>query len=348
MHFGRAICASVFGAGCGYSSALRPLDSRAGRSKDPANGVASASLYASIRPMSMESTREPKPGAPRNPAHVVSGLATGAFGNAHQAAQAIFGLIHDLVGMRVCVLTRVDLAANTLTVLDAFDKAGLGVKSGMVLPADEMPCDYVVRSATTLRQSDLELHPVFRRLSARTKMGLRSYIGVPLRRSDGTIWGTLAAVDTERRETTEAHQQTLTVLARLAVLEFEREEQRDALAAHASMLAERLAMLEALEEERLRGARLEAVLEAAATVSHEVNNPLTVLQLRLGRILNRCRPEDAETTDDVVVALEAAQEINQVTVQLRSVVQPVSTHYLGGKTRMLDLVASVHADRGTI
>lgn len=269
-----------------------------------------------------------------------------AFSNAHEAARAIFGLIHELVGMRICVLTRIDLATNTLTVLEALDRAGLGIRSGLILPAGDMPCDYVVRSATALREADLDGHPVFRALPACTKLGLRSYIGVPLRRSDGTIWGTLAAADTEVRATTEAHQQTLTVLARLAVLEFEREEQRDALAAHAMMLTERLAMAEALEEERLRAVRLETVLEAAVTVSHEVNNPLTVLQLRLGRLMNRCCPDDAETTDDLAVALEAADEINQVTVQMRNVVNPVSTHYLAGKTRMLDLAASVNGRNG--
>lgn len=275
-----------------------------------------------------------------DPVHALSSVATRGFGNAHEAAQAIFGLIHDLVGLRVCVLTRVDLADNTLTILEAFDRAGLGIASGMVLPADEMPCDAVVRAAAPLQSLDLDKHPSFRALPLRAKLGLRSYIGVPLRRSDGAIWGTLAATDTNVRETTNAHLQTLTVLARLAAFEFEREEQRNALAAQANMLAERLAMTEALEEERLRAVRLQTVLEAAATVSHEVNNPLTVLQLRLGRLLRRCAPDDEDGRNDLAVALEAAGEINQVTVRLRNVVRPVSTSYLPGSTRMLDLAAS--------
>ncbi len=274
-----------------------------------------------------------------DPVTALSALATRGYSTAREAAQAIFGLVHDLLGLRICVLTRIDLEANTLTVLEAYDQAGLGVVSGMVLPADAMPCACVVRAAAALREFDLDAHPAFRLLPARTKFGLRSYIGVPLRRSDGTIWGTLAATDTKTSETTEADVQTLIVLARLAALEFEREEQRDALAAQATLLAERLVALESLEEERIRAAQMQAVLEAAATVSHEVNNPLTVLQLRLSRLMKRV-PADAETTDDFEVALEAADEINQVTVRLRNVVRPVSTHYLSGKTRMLDLTAS--------
>jgi signal transduction histidine kinase len=276
-----------------------------------------------------------------DPVRGLSAVATRGFSNVGQAAQAIFGLIYDLTGMRICVLTRVDLETNTLTVLEAFDKAGLGVASGMSLPADEMPCDCVVRSATALREYDLDRHPAFRALPMRAKLGLRSYIGVPLQRSDGTVWGTLAATDTDIRETTEAHLATLTVLARLAMFEFEREEQKQTLAAHAKMLAERLEIMEAFEEERLRAVRLQTVLEAAATISHEVNNPLTVVQLRWERIKKRCLGEDAETTDDVDVALECADEIKQVTVQLRMVVQPVSTYYLSGTTRMLDLAASI-------
>ncbi len=284
-------------------------------------------------------------GSSSDSVRALSTVALRGFSNAREAAHAMFGLIHELVGLRICVLTRIDLATNTLTVLEAFDKAGLGVVSGMSMPADGMPCECVVRSAAALREYDLDAHPVFRLLPARTKLGLRSYIGVPLRRSDGTIWGTLAATDTRVMETTDEHLQTLIVLARLAVLEFEREEQRDALTEHAKVLAERLATAQALEEQRLRAVRLQTVLEAAATVSHEINNPLTVLQLRLGRLIKRFVPGDAETADDLEVAREAADEINQVTVRLRNVVHPVSTHYLSGKTRMLDLAASTeHGD----
>ncbi len=272
----------------------------------------------------------------------ISAVALRGFGSAVETTQAILGLIHELVGLRICVITRVDVEANTLTVIDVLDKTDLGIRRGSVVPADQMGCDYVVRTATPLREYDLDQHPLFRNLAARSKLGLRTYIGVPLKRSDGTVWGTLAATDICVRETTDAHLQTLTVLARLVVLEFEREEQRAELAAHAQMLSERLAMANALEQERIRAVRLQTVLEAAATVSHEINNPLTVLQLRLGRLAKH-RMEDPDAADDLETALEAADEIQQVTVHLRSVVQPVSTQYLRGKTRMLDLAASIRA-----
>lgn len=271
----------------------------------------------------------------------LSAVAMRAFADPHEAAQAIFGLIHELYGLRICVLSRVDLANDTLTVIDALDKAGLGVAKGMVVPASEMPCDFVVRSVHALRHSDLSDHPVFSRLPICAKLGVRSYIGVPLRKSDGTVWGTLAASDTKPIATTDAHLETLVVLARLVAFEFEREEQNKALEAQAKALADQLAIQEALEEERLYAARLHATLEAAATVSHEVNNPLGVLQLRLSHLKSRCKQRDPETCEDLDVALEAAEEIHQVTVRLRQVVRPVSTHYLSsGSARMLDLAAS--------
>jgi signal transduction histidine kinase len=232
------------------------------------------------------------------------------------------------------VLTHVDLAANTLTVLEASDRAGLGVESGQVLAADTMPCACVARTETALREYDLDAVEPFRRLPACTKLGLRSYIGVPLRRSNGSVWGTLAATDTELTEVTEIDVKTLVTLARLIVLEFEREEQRDA-------LAERLAMAESLEEERLRAARFQAVLEAVVTVSHEINNPLTVLQLRLGRLAKVLPAEATEAVAHLEAAQEAAGQIQQVTTLLRNVVRPVSTEYLTGTARMIDLTASV-------
>jgi GAF domain-containing protein len=264
---------------------------------------------------------------------------TGSYRTAREAARDILELIHDVVGLRICVLSHIDLAANTLTVLEASDRAGLGVQSGHTLPADAMPCGCVARTESAIREYDLDAVEPFRKLPACTKMGLRSYIGVPLRRSNGSVWGTLAATDTERTEVSEADLQTLVTLARLIVLEFEREEQRDA-------LAERLAMAEALEEERLRTARFQAVLEAVATVSHEINNPLTVLQLRLGRLAKQLPATATEATDDLQAAQEAAGQIQKVTTLLRSVVRPVSTPYLPGEARMIDLDASVNADDG--
>jgi GAF domain-containing protein len=273
-----------------------------------------------------------------DPARALSAFATRGYGDAGQAAQAILELIRGLVGLRICVLTRIDLAANTLTVLEAHDGAGLGVVKGMVLPADSMPCASVVRDATALREVDLDAHPVFRGLPAREKLGLRSYLGVPLRRSDGTVSGTLAATDTNALETTEEHVHAVTVLARLAALELERDEQRDAAAG-------RLALTEALEEERLRASRMQAVLEAAATVSHDVNNPLTVLQLRLGSLARRL-PTDAETTDDLDVALQAAAEIHRLALQLRDFVRPMSTRHSSARTRLRDLDAPLEPAGG--
>jgi signal transduction histidine kinase len=80
---------------------------------------------------------------------------------------------------------------------------------------------------------------------------------------------------------------------------------------------------------------MQAVLEAAATMSHEVNNPLMVLQLRLAR-LARLLPADAETADDLDVAVQAAAEIRQVTAQFRDVVRPVSVRYLASGARARD------------
>jgi GAF domain-containing protein len=294
-----------------------------------------------MQPVTMSSADNATTADGPDPVGALSSVARRGFSSASEAAQAMFSLIHELVGLRICVLSRVDLDANTLTVVEALDQAGLGVASGTVVPASGMPGDYVARSSMPLRMNDLDTSPFFRESRARTKLGLRSYLGVPLQRSDGTVWGTLAATDTVPRELTDVHLQMLAIFAKLLVLEFEREEQRDALAAQAQMLTERLAMAEALQEERLRACKLQTVVEAAATVSHGINNPLTVLQLRLGRIERRCSVHDQEATEDIDAALEAAGEIHSVTVQLRSVVRPVSMSYLaGGNAQMLDLAAS--------
>ncbi|MCL2450679.1 MAG: winged helix-turn-helix domain-containing protein [Polyangiaceae bacterium] len=141
--------------------------------------------------------------------------------NAHKVCQSVFALIHQIVGMRVCVLTRIDLETNQCTVVQAYDAAGLDIASGMVFPADSTVCARVFRGACPIRERDLEARPALRQLPFRTRFGLHSYIGVPLWGGNGRIWGTLAATDTNVRETTDHHVETLTVLGHLAVREFD-------------------------------------------------------------------------------------------------------------------------------
>lgn len=94
-----------------------------------------------------------------------------------------------------------------------------------------------------------------------TQYGIESYIGVPLLRSDGELFGTLCALDPEPREISEENIETLELLARLIAFELEAEEQT----------AEREEALRLAEKSNETRARFMGVL------GHDLRSPLNTI-----------------------------------------------------------------------
>lgn len=267
----------------------------------------------------------------------------GSIGDATHGVAAALGLVHALTGLRVAVLARVDLTTRSVGIVEASDASGTDIARSLAMHANALGFGHLVYRGERVCESDVKRQTGLRNIPVFAKLGVRSYIGVPVAASGGRVWGTLAAMDTQKRELSTRHLDALAMVARLVSIELDHAEKVASLNAEKQLLSQRIALAQTRDEEHLRAVRLKTVLEAAATVSHEINNPLAVLQLRLDRLAKRHRPEDSDTADDLAAMLEAASEIHQVTVRLRSVVRPVSTPYVAGKTTMLDLAASASA-----
>lgn len=83
---------------------------------------------------------------------------------------------------------------------------------------------HVVDSLQVLALSDAALHPAFAQSALVQQFGIRSYLGAPLVLSGGDCLGTLAILDSEPREFTEKDIQSLELVARWCVSEFERDQ----------------------------------------------------------------------------------------------------------------------------
>ncbi len=83
---------------------------------------------------------------------------------------------------------------------------------------------HVVDSQQVLALSDAALHPAFSQSALVQQFGIRAYLGAPLVVSGGHCLGTLAILHCEPREFTEKDIQSLELVARWCVSEFERDQ----------------------------------------------------------------------------------------------------------------------------
>lgn len=82
---------------------------------------------------------------------------------------------------------------------------------------------HVVDSQQVLALSDAALHPAFAQSSLVQQFGIRAYLGAPLIVSGGYCLGTLAILDREPREFSVKDVQSLELVARWCISEFERD-----------------------------------------------------------------------------------------------------------------------------
>lgn len=95
----------------------------------------------------------------------------------------------------------------------------------------------------------------------------------------------------------------------------------------------------ALRDELLRSGRLTAILDTAAALNHEINNPLAAILGRAQMLLSR----PGESTDRVVAGLkvieESARRIADLAGQVKEITEPAFTEYSRG-VMMLDIKGS--------
>lgn len=149
-----------------------------------------------------------------------------AFSSFADAASAVLKLLHQTFGMELWMVTRTE--NENWIVLSAEDH-GYGIKSGDVFVWNDSFCSRMVRGEGPRIAPDSSQVPAYVQAPIGWQVEIGAYIGVPLTRPDGTLFGTLCAIDrAPQPEDLTEHQATLEMYASLlaTILHVEMENER--------------------------------------------------------------------------------------------------------------------------
>ncbi len=132
----------------------------------------------------------------------------------------------QFLGAPVCWMSVLD--RDTLWLKASIGLSKLGLMNDLAktrrMAREDSFDTHVVDSQQVLALSDAALHPAFSQTALVQQFGIRAYLGAPLVVSGGHCLGTLAILHSEPREFTEKDIQSLELVARWCVSEFERDQ----------------------------------------------------------------------------------------------------------------------------
>ncbi len=196
----------------------------------------------------------------------------------------VLELMAQLTGMRFAAVARVTdrhwIACRT------YDRLGFGLQAGDTLPLEFTFCDQICRNGQPIFFGHAAADPQWHAHPIPAHYGFQSYLSVPIRLADGSIFGTLCALDPEPRAMDVVIVGKAELLAQLVGQQL-MAEARAADSAQASLAAWRQAG-KAGASAQLRG-------EFIGILAHDLRNPLlsmraTVDMLALDELNQRQAP----------------------------------------------------------
>lgn len=115
------------------------------------------------------------------------------------AVKAILSEICRVTGMGFAAVARVTDARWVACQVQ--DDIGFGVEPGDELDVKTTICDEIRASANGVLIDNVAREPVWRAHPTPILYGFKSYLSVPIIRADGSVFGTLCAIDPAPRET---------------------------------------------------------------------------------------------------------------------------------------------------
>ncbi|HXS73142.1 MAG TPA: diguanylate cyclase [Rhodanobacteraceae bacterium] len=144
---------------------------------------------------SAESAAKP-PLPPPFPAQGGSPVALPPFDNFDQACRAVLARLRADTGLAMWAFTRTD--GNEWLLLST-DGEHDGLHPGTRLPWPDSLCARMSAGAAPQAAPDVRNEPLYRDAPLLKEAPVRAYVGVPLRRADGSLYGTLCGFDPEPR-----------------------------------------------------------------------------------------------------------------------------------------------------
>lgn len=109
------------------------------------------------------------------------------------ALPALLELASRLTGMRFVAVARV--TDERWTACAVHDLLGFGLQPGQDLVLETTICDEIRQHQRTVQFDHASAHPVFSTHPTPAMYGFESYLSVPMFRRDGSLFGTLCALD---------------------------------------------------------------------------------------------------------------------------------------------------------
>ncbi|WP_130803003.1 GGDEF domain-containing protein [Acinetobacter ihumii] len=117
-----------------------------------------------------------------------------AFKNFHEAGQAVLRFLQQKFGFDLWMITRVE--GNDWIVLQSEDQ-GYDVKPGRVFNWADSFCSHMVLGHAPRIAPRSEDIPLYASAPIAQQVNIKAYIGQPLLKEDGSLFGTLCAIDPE-------------------------------------------------------------------------------------------------------------------------------------------------------
>ena len=197
-------------------------------------------------------------------------LASVAREEAAAAVERSLAAARELLGMQLAYIAEAGPDEFRFRAVDG-DAAPFGSPAaGLAIPRADTLCDRMLRGAIDHVVPDVAAVP--EAASAARSVGVRSYVGVPVRLVDGTVYGSLCCVSAEPTPALrDRDARLLEVLARIVADQIDRERMRRREARLAGEATAGQALLAALKaRERYTAEHSEAVVELATSVAEEL------------------------------------------------------------------------------
>jgi diguanylate cyclase (GGDEF)-like protein/PAS domain S-box-containing protein len=182
--------------------------------------------------------------------------------------------VRDLLGMDIAYVTHHTETEQVLVATEG-DPASFGVATGARIPLEQTYCHLILRGELPAAMPDVQAVRIAAALPITEAAGVGAYASVPIRLSDGTLYGTLCAANhAPVSQLGERDVQFLAVLARLVAGELERDASLRAQLALQVQAAGTGALLSAIEaRDRYTGTHSREVVELATAVAAELALP---------------------------------------------------------------------------
>jgi GAF domain-containing protein len=135
------------------------------------------------------------------------------FTTAIGAVGALLDMVHQISGLRTSFLAQT--TPQRFLTIKVQDYGGCRLIEGRDLPLQESYCSYVAKSGEMLMVEDTQQDERFSNLAVTQEANIGSYMGAPVYLADGTLYGTLCAIDPNPHTFSTAQAEQLQTLAAL-------------------------------------------------------------------------------------------------------------------------------------